>query len=69
MTNENGDDLLTCSDCGTAFAFEQGEQQFYRDRGFPPPKRCPACRAVRRQKRDALAARGREYFGQAIGTE
>ena len=49
---------LLCVDCGCDFIFEKGEQEFYwmkgltdRDTGEPTePKRCPDCRAFRRQK-------------------
>jgi CxxC-x17-CxxC domain-containing protein len=40
---------LTCIDCGTEFVFSEGEQAFFRDKGFLNfPKRCAACRAKRK---------------------
>ena len=42
---------LTCSDCSTEFVFTASEQQFYADRQFSEPRRCGACRAVRKASR------------------
>ena len=48
----SGDMTLTCRDCGQAFTFTAGEQDFYASRGFSEPTRCPDCRAARRAERD-----------------
>ena len=45
------DKTLTCADCGQEFAFTASEQQFYSDRGFTEPRRCPSCRASRKAAR------------------
>ena len=45
------DKILTCSDCSQEFAFSASEQQFYADRGFSEPRRCPSCRAARKSQR------------------
>src|SRR5581483_2658227 len=38
------DQTLTCRDCGQAFTFTVGEQEFYASRGFTnEPSRCPDC--------------------------
>ncbi len=51
------DKQLQCSDCGEAFTFTAGEQEFYRDKGFKnEPKRCPNCRKERK------AMRGRDFL-------
>ena len=42
------DRALTCADCGQEFAFTASEQQFYAERQFSDPRRCPACRAARK---------------------
>lgn len=47
---ENGARLV-CMDCKSTFIFNSGEQQFFKMRGLTPPKRCPACRAKRKQRR------------------
>jgi len=41
---------LVCKDCGSAFIFTAGEQQFFADRFLSPPLRCPDCRQARRQR-------------------
>ncbi|WP_373893920.1 RQC-minor-1 family DNA-binding protein [Virgibacillus sp. CBA3643] len=38
---------LKCWECGERFLFTVGEQQFYKQKGFVDPKRCPSCRAKR----------------------
>ncbi|WP_134703206.1 zinc-ribbon domain containing protein [Ammoniphilus sp. YIM 78166] len=40
----NQSEWLKCWECGERFVFEPGEQQFFKIRGFDPPKRCPDCR-------------------------
>src|SRR5437867_3324111 len=37
-----------CQQCGNKFWWLASEQQFYADRGFVPPKRCPDCRAKKK---------------------
>ncbi len=47
------DKTLECSDCGASFTFSAGEQELFATRGFTnEPKRCPECRATRKQQRD-----------------
>jgi CxxC-x17-CxxC domain-containing protein len=45
------DKVLTCSDCNQEFAFTSSEQDFYAQRGFTEPRRCPSCRASRKAAR------------------
>jgi len=41
------DRTLTCRDCGQAFVFTSGEQDFFAQKGFTnDPSRCPTCRAA-----------------------
>ncbi|MCC6176946.1 MAG: zinc-ribbon domain containing protein [Chloroflexi bacterium] len=48
------DKTLSCRDCGQAFIFTTGEQEFFASRGFTnEPTRCPACRAERKANRDS----------------
>lgn len=43
------DKTLTCRDCGAAFTWSAGEQEFFAQKGFDrPPTRCPECRKKRR---------------------
>jgi CxxC-x17-CxxC domain-containing protein len=48
----SADTTLTCRDCGQAFTFTSGEQDFYASRGYSEPSRCPDCRAARKAERD-----------------
>ena len=46
------DKTLTCSDCGAAFTFDAGEQEFFASKGLDnEPGRCPDCRVARKQQR------------------
>ncbi|MCC7107021.1 MAG: zinc-ribbon domain containing protein [Chloroflexi bacterium] len=46
------DKQLTCRDCGQAFTFTVGEQEFHASKGFNnEPSRCPECRAARKAER------------------
>ena len=46
------DKALTCRDCGQAFVFTTGEQEFFAQKGFTnEPSRCPECRAARKAQR------------------
>jgi len=58
------DRAITCLDCGQAFTFTSGEQEFYAQRGFTePPKRCASCRAIRKAQRNGGSAGGDGYAG------
>ena len=44
------DKQITCSDCGTPFTFSTKDQEFFVSKGFAnEPKRCPICRAAKKQ--------------------
>ncbi|MFQ5649830.1 MAG: zinc-ribbon domain-containing protein [bacterium] len=45
------DSTLICVDCGNEFVFSEGEQEFYKERGFEEPKRCKPCREQRKKNR------------------
>jgi CxxC-x17-CxxC domain-containing protein len=47
------DKLLTCADCGQEFVFTASEQDFYSQRSFTEPRRCPLCRASRKAARNS----------------
>lgn len=40
---------ICCVQCGDSFLFREGEQAFYEEKGFPPPRRCEACREPQRE--------------------
>jgi Probable zinc-ribbon domain len=58
------DRTLTCRDCQQEFTFSEGEQQFYSQRGFSEPVRCPDCRRKRKMDRDQ---EGGGYGGGGYG--
>ena len=43
------DKEIKCKDCGTTFVFTEGEQDFYKKRGFDnEPTRCKTCRDAKK---------------------
>ncbi|MDD2481220.1 MAG: zinc-ribbon domain-containing protein [Lutispora sp.] len=45
------DKNLTCKDCGKEFVFTEGEQEFYKEKGFEnEPQRCADCRRAKKQQ-------------------
>jgi CxxC-x17-CxxC domain-containing protein len=61
----SADTTLNCRDCGQAFTFTSGEQDFYASRGFSEPSRCADCRAARKAQRDggSYSDEGSSYGG------
>jgi len=59
------DKTLVCKDCGHDYVFTEGEQEFYKQKGFDnEPQRCPACRKAKKQQRNNGGRdrdRGRRY--------
>ena len=47
------DKTLTCRECGNTFTFTEGEQDFYAQKGFGEPSRCPDCRAAKKAARNS----------------
>ena len=45
------DKVLRCADCSQDFVFSASEQEFYASRDFSEPRRCAACRALRKASR------------------
>jgi CxxC-x17-CxxC domain-containing protein len=62
----SADSTLTCRDCGQAFTFTSGEQDFYASRGFSEPTRCDDCRASRKAQRDGGSSSYSSY-GSSYG--
>lgn len=47
------DKTIVCKDCGKEFVFSEGEQEFYKKKGFEnDPVRCPDCRRKRKAQRN-----------------
>lgn len=53
-----GDQLCQCIDAGKRpeclkeFVFSVGEQKFFTEKGFTPPKRCKPCRDAKRMEKE-----------------
>ena len=43
----------TCKDCNKEFHISEGQQKWFKSKGFSYPVRCEACRARRRKQREA----------------
>ena len=63
----SADTTLTCRDCGQAFTFTSGEQDFYASRGFSEPSRCPDCRATRKAQRDGGSSYSSDGYSSYSG--
>jgi len=61
------DTTITCRDCGQAFTFTSGEQDFYASRGFSEPSRCADCRAARKAQREAGGPANDTYGSSSYG--
>jgi CxxC-x17-CxxC domain-containing protein len=61
MSYQNFEDQqITCGDCGAVFTFSAEDQEFYSQKGYSTPKRCPECRAAKK----AQSRGGRGGYGQ-----
>lgn len=64
------DKTLECVECGLSFTFTAEDQEFFATKGYTnEPKRCPECRAARKQRggfggssRDSYGYKQREMF-------
>ncbi|TYQ16515.1 UNVERIFIED_CONTAM: putative zinc ribbon protein [Acetivibrio alkalicellulosi] len=46
------DKTLTCKDCNVEFIFTEGEQNFYKEKGFlNEPQRCLSCRSAKKNQK------------------
>jgi CxxC-x17-CxxC domain-containing protein len=61
------DKTLVCADCNQEFAFTASEQQFYADRQFSEPRRCPSCRAAKKAQRGDSSGGGYSGGGRSGG--
>jgi CxxC-x17-CxxC domain-containing protein len=60
------DKTLSCVDCNQAFTFPATDQQFYAEKEFSEPRRCPSCRAAKKAARGDSPGygNGSSYGGQ-----
>lgn len=62
------DKTLTCRDCGQAFIFTSGEQDFHASKGFNnDPSRCVDCRTARKATRGETGGGGYSSGGYSSG--
>lgn len=62
MYDQNFEDQqLQCGDCGQDFTFSAEDQEFYQQKGYSTPKRCPVCRANRKQNDSRRGGGGRGH--------
>jgi ssDNA-binding Zn-finger/Zn-ribbon topoisomerase 1 len=59
------DKSLNCRDCNNEFIFTEGEQEFFKEKGFEnEPVRCPDCRRARKnQQRNGGGGTPRNNYG------
>lgn len=67
VQTQMSDRTLTCRDCGEEFTFTSGEQEFYTERGFSEPQRCPSCRQQRKAQRNQSGGGGYSSSGGGYG--
>jgi Probable zinc-ribbon domain len=48
------DQTRTCVECGRGYIWSERDQKFANERGYLPPKRCPACRELMKQRASRL---------------
>lgn len=60
---------LKCKDCGADFAFTEGEQAFYKEKGFEnQPTRCAECRRAKKADRNnSRGGSGGRSYGPRTG--
>ena len=57
------DKTIQCADCGANFTFTCQEQEFFASKGYVnEPKRCSACRQVRKNERGGGSRANRQTF-------
>lgn len=62
------DKSLLCKDCNMEFVFSEGEQDFYKEKGFEnEPQRCPECRRARKAQRRNSGGFGNSGRGNYSG--
>ncbi len=57
------DRTITCGDCGQEFTFSADDQEFFAQKGYSEPKRCPTCRQARKAERGGGGGGGGGDYG------
>ena len=45
-----GDKEMNCKECGNKFTITVKDREWYAEKGFKEPRRCKACRKLRREQ-------------------
>jgi uncharacterized membrane protein YgcG len=61
------DQQMVCKDCNNTFTFTEGEQTFFREKGFSAPTRCSDCRKRRKAEKMNSGDGGGGYGGGSYG--
>lgn len=63
------DKTLICKSCNAEFLFTEGEQSFFKEKGFQnEPQRCLSCRTkIKSQKRNSTGFSKTKGFGNRVG--
>ena len=55
---------VVCEDCGEEFPVSRAEYEYYEEKGYELPKRCPSCREKRKEEyKKRQEAETNRYFG------
>jgi len=52
MENQYQDKTVKCKECGCDFLITASEQNWYAEKEFSEPLRCPECREYRKKQRN-----------------
>ena len=52
------DKTLVCADCSRTFTWAAGEQEYYEEQRYQPPKRCQDCRRAKKGRHGGAAEKG-----------
>ncbi len=61
------DRQIACRDCGNNFTFTAGEQDFFNQKGFSDPVRCPDCRKKRKAEKDDRNGSNQNHRNNSYG--
>jgi hypothetical protein len=61
-SSSEADRSLTCLTCGLDFLFVSKEQEFYKQRGFPEPRRCKPCRMEKAKQLDQIIENAEKFL-------
>lgn len=62
------DQQLQCADCGESFVFSAEDQDFYFQKRYSTPKRCPICRANRKMNDPRNSGRSQQQGRGGYGS-